>query len=428
MPARHHSATPSAARLTGSLRDIGYDFPAAVADLVDNSLSAGALHIDLRMDFDGADSRVSLADDGHGMTANGVLEALRFGSRRDYGRDDLGRFGLGLKTASLSQCRSVTVLSRREGSARVSVRQLDLDLIAEWDDWLIVDPGRTALVRAARQTIDLGFNTVVVWDKLDRLFPTERSADGGWARRRFEALVEKTMTHLSMVFHRFLEADRQSAVTLTVNGQKLEPWNPFAPDEPSTQALPELKFELPARVDATGCVSVLRHILPPRSSFSSPEQFESLSGPKKWNRQQGLYVFRANRLIQWGGWGGIRAIDEHTKLARVAINFETDLDELFKINVAKVRVTLPPHLRRMLEQPVSELCAQAASAYRQTTQSKGNLPSHRGIEGDGDIGRRELGVALTAAAIQVGEFAALQKIVARLGQDQQATVEALGLA
>ena len=105
--------TPSAARLTESLRDIGYDFASAVADIVDNSIMAGASRVEILIEFDGTDSAVFVADDGRGMTANGLLEALRYGTRRTYSRGDLGRYGLGLKTASLSQCRSVTVVTRQ---------------------------------------------------------------------------------------------------------------------------------------------------------------------------------------------------------------------------------------------------------------------------------------------------------------------------
>ena len=118
MPALRSTAiTPSAARLTESLRDIGYDFPSAVADIVDNSIMAGAARVEVLIEFDGLDSSVSVADDGCGMTANGLVEALRYGTRRTYARGDLGRYGLGLKTASLSQCRSVTVVTRSSLSA-----------------------------------------------------------------------------------------------------------------------------------------------------------------------------------------------------------------------------------------------------------------------------------------------------------------------
>ena len=111
-----------------------------------------------------------------------------------------------------------------------------------------------------------------------------------------------------------------------------------------------------------------RFILPSRDQFSSPVQFEKLSGPLNWNRQQGVYIYRAGRLVQWGGWNGIRGIDEHTKLARAALDFDTDLDSVFNINVAKMRVTIPPQLRQMLERPINELCGQADDAYRKTSR------------------------------------------------------------
>src|SRR6266516_3656384 len=165
MPSHASAAiTPSAARLTESLRDIGYDFPAAVADIVDNSIMADAGRVDILIEFDGADSFVSVADDGCGMTANGLVEALRYGTRRTYTRGDLGRYGLGLKTASLSQCRSVTVVTRSTTqTGRGAARMLDLDLIAEWDEWLVVDPVRDPAVDRAREWLDDSSGTVVVW-------------------------------------------------------------------------------------------------------------------------------------------------------------------------------------------------------------------------------------------------------------------------
>src|SRR5215472_2772159 len=164
--------TPSAARLTESLRDIGYDFPAAVADIVDNSVMAGASQVDVTIEFAGEESYVVIADDGEGMAANGLIEALRYGSRRSYGRSDLGRYGLGLKTASLSQCRSVTVVTcRRSAPGNVTVRTLDLDLIAEWDEWLVVEPPSDAVLEVAGERLSSDPGTIVIWRKLDRVLP-----------------------------------------------------------------------------------------------------------------------------------------------------------------------------------------------------------------------------------------------------------------
>jgi hypothetical protein len=427
--------TPSAAQLTESLRDIGYDFPAAVADIVDNSIMAGAERVDILIEFDGADSFVSVADDGRGMTANGLNEALRYGSRRTYRRGDLGRYGLGLKTASLSQCRSVTAVTRSSlVASRATARMLDLDLIAEWDEWLVVDPVRDPAVDRAREWLASGPGTVVIWRKLDRVLP-EKRPDGGWGRRRLKGMAAKTAEHLGIVFHRYLEGTAGRTLVVTVNGEKVEPWNPFAPGEPGRMELPPHRFEV-AVGSVSGKATLQRYVLPSRDQFSSPAQFERLSGPLNWNRQQGLYIFRANRLVQWGGWNGIRGIDEHTKLARASLDFDTDLDSVFNINVAKIKVTIPPQLRQMLERPINELCVRADDIYRKTSRraATGNNADGHGQQrpSGGPVpaarpGTDGAGLALRAAAMHAGEYASFQRIVATLRQHAPEVAEALGL-
>ncbi len=410
---------PSAARLTESLRDVGYDFVTAVADIVDNSVAAAAARVEIEIRFDGAGSWVSIADDGTGMSPAGLVEALRFGSRRTYLRNDLGRYGLGLKTASLSQCRSVTVVSRPRGSERTAARMIDLDIVAEYDDWVIVTPGADDHVARARGQV-AGGGTAVVWRNLDRVLP-ERNPDGGWARRRLESLTARTIEHLGMVFHRFLEGWGGESLTITVNGEKVRPWNPFAPGEPGRTELPTQRFEVTVG-DACGIVTLRSFVLPSRDRFSSPGEFERLSGPMNWNRQQGLYIYRADRLVQWGGWGGVRGIDEHTKLARAALEFDSDLDLAFNINVAKMRVSIPPQLRQMLEKPINELCIRADDAYRKTSRhipAGPEAPDH--VQPELPIpAQREagtsvpmlgtVGLALRSAAMQAGEYEAWGRI------------------
>lgn len=419
------SLTPSAARLTVSLRDIGYDFPAAVADLVDNSISAGALRVDIVIEFDGSASRVFIADDGSGMSTNGVHEALRFGSRRGYGNSELGRYGLGLKTASLSQARKITVVSRRAGGTpRPIARTLDLDLIIDLDDWIVVLPGRTPELSRAREMIGSAGGTVVLWEDLDRVLP-EANPDGGWARRRVDALTTKTSAHMAMVFHRFLAGELGEPLVITVNGEKLSPWDPFASGEAATQVLPRRTFEVSVG-EVSGAVTLQRFVLPSRDAFSSPAEFEKLSGPLKWNRQQGLYIYRANRLVQWGGWGGIRGIDEHTKLGRAALDFTTALDPVFQVNVAKMRVTLPSQLRPMLERPVTELCMRADDAYRKTAKRAGDGPA-QGSRSESAGQRATYGLALRSAAMQSGDYAAFKRILDQLRLTSPEIVSALGL-
>jgi hypothetical protein len=425
--------TPSAARLTESLRDIGYDFPAAVADIVDNSVTAGASHVDVTVEFAGEESYVVISDDGDGMTGNGLLEALRYGSRRAYGRSDLGRYGLGLKTASLSQCRSVTVVTcRRSAVSNVNVRTLDLDLIAEWDEWLVVEPVMVPVIERSAERLAAEPGTVVIWRKLDRVLP-EKRPDGGWARRRLDSLATKTAEHLGIVFHRYLESSDHSGLVITVNGQKVQPWNPFAPSQPTTSELPLQRFELSVG-DVSGTVTLRRFVLPARDEFSSAEEFERYSGPLNWNRQQGIYIYRADRLVQWGGWNGIRGIDEHTKLARAALEFDTDLDSVFNINVAKMRVTLPPQIRQMLDRPINELCAYADDRYRKASRHTSKDPSPevptRPARPQQELpipSRSDAGLALRAAAMQAGEYAAFRRILAVLAERAPEVATALGL-
>ena len=421
------SITPSAARLTTSLRDIGYDFTSAVADLVDNSISAGARDVAVEIEFAGEASRVFVVDNGTGMTPKGVNEALRFGTRRTYATADLGRYGLGLKTASLSQARSLTVCSRSAPDAfRVVMRTLDLDEILETDDWVIFDPGRTEQTKRARRWLEESTGTVVLWEKLDRVLPAHRP-EGGWAKRRFETLTEKTVSHLSMVFHRYIEGRVPGQqVTITVNGQKLDPWSPFAEDERHTQALGLQTFEV-STANGSGTVELRRFVLPPREKFSSPEQFDRLSGPLRWNRQQGLYIYRADRLVQWGGWANIRAIDEHTKLARAALHFGTDLDDQFHINVAKMRVNLPPELKQMLEQPLHELSQKADQAYRLTPKRSSLDPQPEPQSARSTPVSASAGLALRSAAAQAGEYSAFKRIAAKLAETDPDVARSLGL-
>jgi hypothetical protein len=395
---------------------------------------AGATHVDVSIEFAGEESYVVISDDGAGMTSNGLVEALRYGSRRLYGRSDLGRYGLGLKTASLSQCRSVTVVTcRRSSPGTPNVRMLDLDLIAELDEWLVVEPPVVPVIERSAERLAREPGTVVIWRKLDRVLP-EKRPDGGWARRRLDTLAVKTAEHLGIVFHRYLEGTEGNGLVITVNGQKVSPWNPFAPTEKTTNELPLQRFELTVG-DVSGSVVLRRFVLPARDEFSSAEEFERYSGPLNWNRQQGIYIYRAGRLVQWGGWNGIRGIDEHTKLARASLDFDTDLDSVFNINVAKMRVAIPPQIRQMLERPINELCAYADVRYRKASRHAGKeqiqerheQPSQRHVQESLFPARSDAGLALRAAAMQADEYEAFRRIIAVLAERSPEVARSLGL-
>ena len=423
--AKQVSVAPSARRLTTSLRDIGYSFESAVADIVDNSIAAGATLVEISITFDGKDSSVVIKDDGDGMNVDAIDEAMRFGSRRSYVNQDLGRYGLGLKTASLSQCRRVSVISKSE-SAEIQARILDLDFIQSLDDWVTLDHSDEEYVREQAIHFSGGSGTVVMWEKLDRLLPI-KSPESGWARRRIEGLVPK-VSALSMVFHRFLSGEAYAKARIKVNDVELQPWDPFARIEPGTKQLETNEFEI-EHEDNTGTVTLKRYLLPQRDDFSSREAFEEASGIDRWNKQQGLYIYRADRLVQWGGWSKIRTIDEHTKLARASVDFGTNLDDAFNINVAKMRVNLPSQLRKMLSRPVNELCIAADAAYR-----RANAQKHKEEQADAslnpDFGGAEageaIGLALRTAAASTGNLEALTAISDLLKKEMPELARHLG--
>lgn len=408
----YYEVPPSAARLTGSLRDIGYDFHTAVADLVDNSIAAGAHQVDVTLVFDPNASYVLISDDGHGMTPTEMLEALRFGSRRDYARNELGRFGLGLKTGSFSQCRRLSIVSRHTPKrATRTVRTIDLDYVEDIDAWAVLADETGPAIEAALTRLQERPGTVVVWENLDRVLP-DRYAESGWGRRRLASLATKTAEHLSMVFHRFIAGENGAEpVAISVNDEKLQAWDPFAGDEPNTVSLDAEVFEVETD-DGSSDLVFRGYVLPSRDKFSTPDRFERMSGPLKWNRQQGLYIYRANRLVQFGGWNGLRGIDEHTKLARASIDFDTELDEAFQINVAKMSVVLPATLKNMLERPIHDLCVRADAAYRQSASESGGRRSNPKSMSSDVVALREVGVALKAALLESQELPGFRSALA----------------
>lgn len=360
---------PSARRLITSLRDMGYEFATAVADLVDNCIEAGATQIDIQVEWDGDNSWVSIADNGSGMTDVVLKEAMRYGSERDYAEDDLGKFGLGLKTASMSQCRRLTVSTQTKGAGSVSSFSWDLEHIKKTNRWEILPIGQTDLPWQTKEKFKEGFRTVVRWDELDRILGYKHPY-GEPARKQLAQMCSEIETHLSMVFHRFLAGEAaKPRVRICLNGNPLTPWDPFCRTE-KVQRLDRCSIPVEFN-DVTGKVVFDPYVLPHQHRFSSQDAHERASGPNKWNRQQGFYIYRADRLIQSGGWSELRTLDEHLKLARIALRFDPKLDEAFKINVAKMRVQLPASIRGDLVKALAPVLRAADTEYRKGGGTRG---------------------------------------------------------
>lgn len=336
-------AVPHASALLESLRGVGYSAWAAVADLVDNSIAAGATRVRIDFIWRGTSSCVRIVDDGHGMDEAALVAAMRPGSRapaESRGPHDLGRFGLGLKTASLSQCRVLTVVSRT--SSGTAARRWDLDHVARVNDWQLLVGIPDDVEEDARLPVEFPTGTLVLWTELDRLTGRAAAEDEG-ARRRFFETARHVERHLAMTHHRFLAGPRPRLQMFFCGegaAAKVEPWDPFMQWHPATIATP------PERIPFAGNhIEVQGFVLPHRDRLTA-EQLEAGGGPEGWLAHEGFYIYRAERLLVQGGWlhlgdGRRWARDELHRLARIRIDLPNTTDDEWKIDIRK-SIAIPP--------------------------------------------------------------------------------------
>lgn len=332
---------PLAGSLAEGLRAFSYSLPSAIADLVDNSISADARNVWIQFDWDGSDSVVSVADDGHGIPEDEFAQAMRLGSVSPLTKrssSNLGRFGLGLKTASFSQARRLTVVSKtsqKPGAARC----WDLDHIRTTNAWSLLKDVSPAAERAAKVIEAEKSGTIVVWEKIDRI--PGCSGSGGASVKEFHTEIDRVKNHLALVFHRILKG--QGVPRLHLNGRPIQPWDPFMEEEEATQSFPAEKLGLHGeQVEVTGFV--LPHV-----SKISKEEHSAGAGIHGWNAHQGFYIYRNKRLLVPGSWlcfGWSK--EEHYKLARIRVDLPNSLDLDWEIDVTKSRATPPPPLRTAL--------------------------------------------------------------------------------
>jgi len=339
-------ANPDPGGTVASLSSLGYSIEAAVADLVDNSISAQAKHVQAIFTWHGSESWVAVVDDGRGMDGGELSSAMTLAARGpsvDRAPDDLGRFGMGLKTASFSQCRQLTVCTR-QGGGIAHIRTWDLDAVVSSREWRL-------LIGAASDTLSLlkvllpsgARGTAVVWRRLHRYDATSESSDAGSAQKQFYAESERVARHLGMVFGRFLSG--AARIEITVNGDAVKPWDPFMSGHASVLRLQTEDLPVGDHV-----VRVEPYVLPHPRRLEGHDQ-QNAAGPTGLLDQQGFYLYRRRRLIVAGDWLGIRKFrrDERFNLARIAIHVPAEADHDWRIDVRKSSAVPPVGIRRHLE-------------------------------------------------------------------------------
>ena len=276
---------PRASSMIESMRDVGYSLQTAVADLIDNSITAGARNIELLADTTSPEPAIGILDDGIGMTEGELLEAMRPGSRNpreQRAKDDLGRFGLGLKTASFSQCRRVSVISRKNGKTFCAI--WDLDTVAKTDKWEVEITDKIDGIPWLENLKSRG--TLVVWQNLDRLVSGENGND----RQNLVRQVSETEEHLGLVFHRFLAGEAGlKPVTISLNGRNIQSFDPFNSKHPATIHSPEEIFSLGGKK-----IYIQSFTLPHHNKVGN-EEWEHYAGREGYTKNQGFYLYRGKK-------------------------------------------------------------------------------------------------------------------------------------
>lgn len=355
---KDYSLVPDARNLMESTRSIGYSLPAAVADIIDNSIAAQATEVVVTSPT--LSQRVlTIFDNGKGMNETELLVAMKYGSRsvgEDRSESDLGRFGLGLKMASLSQCRCLTVVSRKCDGQFYGARW-DLDHVAmSCNAWplQVLEADDIATVPGIAAFENTKSGTLVVWEKLDLMLQGIDDVE----RRPLQVLTGRMADlkrHLSLVFHRYLAGKDRVALRICFNGQVLAPMNPFLEGH-STCPFAEDSF----RIGRTK-IYYQAYILPHPSNMSQ----EDREAAGDLQRDQGFYIYRNRRLVIWGTWFRLSRKQILSKLARVRVDFpaSAELDRLWSLDVKKSSATVPEELRECLRSVVNKLSDRSANVW-----------------------------------------------------------------
>jgi len=349
-------ASPDPKSHIKTLMRIGYTMPSAVSDILDNSITANAKNIEIHSLPGLQESNISILDDGDGMSPNELIHNMRIGCKDPSDerlRGDLGRFGSGMKTASFSQARRLTVISKKEGEP-VCAAVWDIDRIETENTWCLeildkdeIESHPLLLLSSTKKC-----GTQVIWEKLSCLNKTNHSLDD-------ETILASTLSdlgdYISLHFHKFM--DGKNKRSFTINNAQLQGIDPFMTKSPGYQEGRSEKLRCKG-----GHIEINTHVLPHFKRMESTP-LERLGGANGIVQNQGLYIYRENRLINAGGWLGLAKTSQLGALARVEVNVPSSLDQEWSTDVKKASLQLPPRIKKELRKFLSDPIKRSKRVY-----------------------------------------------------------------
>lgn len=339
---------PSAAPVIQALRNIGYNAQTAIADIVDNSIDAKADSVHIEFEYDLGNGYIRIEDNGIGMSDKELQQAMTIGSkdpRQERAKAELGRFGMGLKTASFSMGKRLCVLTKKDGIT--SERCWDLDYVSDKNEWLLYESIPNEIKNRISQ-VEGKNGTIIFIDRLDRFcgYGTHKvlKPDSYYSK------VKRIHKYLEMVFHIMLDKE----LLITINGNALYPWDPFLEGNPRRIEGEEQIIRVSKKL-----VRITPYVLPHPQTFNQVD-YKYAGGVKGWRDQQGFYIYRENRMVSFGDWFGMFPKDVPSELVRIKIEFSNEADEDWKIDVKKSTISVPDEAKEDLKA--------IAKYYRQISQ------------------------------------------------------------
>lgn len=343
--------TPSPSVLMNSMRSIGYTFKTALADIIDNSISAAAKNVYVNVPINDDDLFITILDDGNGMSRNDLFNAMKYGSDREYSHYDLGRFGLGLKSASLSQCRILTVVSKSQNS--ISAFQWNLDSVIQDKKWDCIELDEIEIfdIPNADRLMDMNMGTLIVWQNFDIAY----KKSNGRIREYLSDEMAEAEKHLRLVFHRFL-SNKFKPFKIYVNNDPIVALDPFLEDHPKTDTRKVSEINMDG-----GIIKVQPFILPHMSDLSDSD-INKLGGIEALRNDQGFYIYRNDRLIIYGKWFRLSSASispELLKYGRIKVDIPNTLDDIWDIDIKKQNATIPRQVLNNLKKAVFDVCSRS---------------------------------------------------------------------